>query len=467
MDHNACSLTAPTVAAFRDVFAGDVILPRDPGYDDARAVWNGMVDRHPSMVVLPTGVDGVIAAIRFAREQDLVVAVRSGGHSIPGLSTCDGGVVIDLSRMRGARVDPARRVARVNGGAHLGELDDAAQAFDMVCPVGVVSHTGVAGLTLGGGMGRIQRKFGLTIDSLLSVDVVTADGRKVRASQDENPDLFWGLRGAGPNFGIATSFEFRLHPFGTTVTHGSVVHPVDRAREVAALFRDIAEHGSDELMATFAIGMAVPAEAYPAEVASRPVAMMSVLHCGTEDAADRELARVRDQGPPVVDTITRKPYLTAQHAADEEMRWGHHFYMKSGYLQDFPDSALALCVDHVTRAPQGGACGIGLWAWGRAIADVPEEATAYTGREAGYWIAAEAMWDDASLDDAHRAWTRTAMADLQPFLMAGHYVNDVADSGDEDLVRFVYGDAKYERLKALKRAWDPDNVFRLNQNIRP
>jgi FAD/FMN-containing dehydrogenase len=353
------------------------------------------------------------------------------------------------------------------GGAHLAELDDAAQAFGMVCPVGVVAHTGVAGLTLGGGMGRIQRKFGLTIDSLISVDVVTADGRIVRASEEEEPELFWGLRGAGPNFGIATSFEFRLHPFGTTVTHGWVIHPVGRAYEVAALFREIAERGSDELMVTFGIGLAVPAQDFPPGLAGGPIAAMSVLHCGTEEEADRELAPIRHLGPPVIDTIMRKPYLEAQHAADEAMRWGHRFYMKSGYLLEFPDAALDVCVDQVTRATHGGDCSIGAWAWGRAIANKPEDATAYTGRGARYWIAAEAMWDDASLDDAHRAWTRTAMADLQPFPMSSRYVNDVAEPGDEDLIRSVYGDTKYERLRALKRAWDPDNCFRLNQNVRP
>src|SRR5262245_43254213 len=205
--------------ALRERFAGEIVTPSDTGYDAARAVWNGMVDRRPALVVRPTGVADVIEAIRFAREQELVIAVRGGGHSIPGLSTCDGGIVVDLSRMRGVRVDPEARTARASGGAHLGELDRQAQAFGLACPVGVVRHTGVAGLTLGGGMGRLQRKLGLTIDNLLSVDLVTADGRLVRASEDENPDLFWGLRGAGPNFGIATSFEFGLHPVGPVITH--------------------------------------------------------------------------------------------------------------------------------------------------------------------------------------------------------------------------------------------------------
>ncbi len=462
----ASNLGAAGIAAFRKALAGDVILPGDQGYDKARAVWNGMIDRYPAIVVRPTGSDDVRSAVRLAREHELTIAVRSGGHSIPGLSTCDGGIVIDLSRMRGVQVDPEHRTARTNGGAHLAELDAAAQAFGRVCPVGVVGHTGVAGLTLGGGMGRIQRKFGLTIDSLIAVELVTADGQFVRASEHENADLFWGLRGAGPNFGIATSFEFRLHGFGTTVTHGWVVHPIERIHDLVAAFREAVEVGADELMVTFGVGLALPAQDYPAEVAGRPIAWLTVMHCGSEDDADRDLARVRAVGQPVMDTITRKPYLVAQHTADEEMQWGHRFYMKSGFMASFPDGAIDVCVDHVRRAPEVGGCSIGAWGWGGAIADVPEDATAFTGRQANYWIAAEAVWDDPALDDAHRAWTRTAMADLDRFLMTARYVNDVAESGD-DVVRSVYGDAKYERLVALKRAWDPDNVFRLNQNVRP
>src|SRR5512133_3205867 len=212
-----------------------------------------MVDRRPAIVVRPVGVDDVVAALRFAREQELVVAVRCGGHSSPGLSTCDDGIVIDLSRMRGAEVDPERRTARISGGSLLAELDDAAQEHGLVCPVGVVSHTGVAGLTLGGGMGRLQRKHGLTIDNLVAVDLVTADGRLVHASEDEHPELFWGLRGAGANFGIVTAFEFRLHPLDHAITFGTVVHPLDRARDLAGLWRELAENGPDELFLSFGV----------------------------------------------------------------------------------------------------------------------------------------------------------------------------------------------------------------------
>ena len=446
------------LSSLREAFAGEIVVPADPGYDQARAVWNRMFDRRPAAVVRPAGVDDVAAALRFAQEEELVVAVRCGGHSIPGLSTCDDGIVIDLSAMRGAEVDRERRTARVSGGALLAELDDAAQAHGLVCPVGVVSHTGVAGLTLGGGMGRLQRKFGLTIDNLAAVELVTADGRLVRASDDEHPELFWGLRGAGANFGIVTSFEYRLHPLDHAITFGRVTHPLERARELAGLFRELAESGPDELFLSFGTAKERTDE--------DAFAFLTVLHCGLPDQAGRDLASVRAFGPPLADSIGVMPHLAAQHLNDEAQDWGHRFYMKSAFLPSFPDEAVDLCVEHATRAPDGADCEFSVWAWGRAIADVPEEAMAFTGREAAFWLAAEALWDDAALDEQCRAWGRAALDDLGPFASGGRYVNDVAEVG-ADVARMIYGDAKYERLVALKREWDPDNVFRLNQNIRP
>jgi FAD/FMN-containing dehydrogenase len=447
-----------------ETFAGEVVLPEDPEYDAARVVWNGMIERRPALVVRPTGTDDVRAAVRFAREQDLIVAVRCGGHSISGLSTCDDGIVIDLSRMRGVAVDADGRTAIAGGGALLSELDTQAQAHGLACPVGVVSHTGVAGLTLGGGMGRLMRKHGLTIDNLLSTEVVTADGRLVRASEDENPDLFWGLRGAGPNFGIVTAFEFQLHPLDPVSTAGAVIHPVERAGELAALYRELAETAPDELFLGFALGLALPAEDFPPEVAGKPIALITVLHSGTLEEAERDLAKLRAFGPPVVDSIAPKPYLEVQQMNDEAMDWGHRFYMKSGFLPSLPDDLVAVMVDHAASGPEGAEAGISLWATGRAIAEVPEEATAYTGREAAFWVAAEVFWDDPGLDDRSRDWGRAAMAAVKPFTSEGRYVNDVMEAGEaED----VYGNEKYERLVAVKRAWDPENVFRLNQNVQP
>jgi FAD/FMN-containing dehydrogenase len=451
--------------ALADGFAGEVIVPGDPGYDSARRVWNAMVDRRPAAIVRPTGPEDVLTAIRVAREADVVIAVRGGGHSIAGLSTCDDGIVIDLSRMGGVRVDPATWTARCGGGALLAELDDAAQAVGLVCPVGVVSHTGLAGLTLGGGMGRLQRKHGLTIDNLRAVEVATADGRLVRASADEHPELFWGLRGAGANFGVATSFEFGLHPLEGVVTQGSVTHPLERAVELGALFRQIAVEGPNELMATFNMSLAPPAADFPPEVAGRPIVELTVVHSGTAQEAERDLGDLRRFGPPVVDTIAAKRYVDVQHMSDQPMAWGRRFYMKSAFLLALPDEVVAVAVEHASRIPEGCEGSISTWAWGGAIAAVPEDATAFTGRDAAFWIAAEAAWEDPALDEASRGWARSFIADVTPFAVGGRYVNDVAEPGED--IAAIYGRAKQERLVALKRAWDPDNAFRLNLNVRP
>jgi len=441
-----------------DGFGGEIVRPGDAGYDAARVVWNGMVDRRPALVVRPASAEDVVTALRFAREQDLVVAVRCGGHSIPGFSTCDGGIVIDLSRLGGAQVDPERRIARVGGGALLAELDDAAQAHGLACPVGVVSHTGVAGLTLGGGMGRLQRRHGLTIDNLRAVELVTADGRRVRASADEEPELFWGMRGAGPNFGIVTAFELDLHPLGPDVTFGSVTHPVERAEALADRYRELLRDGPDELWASFALWLA--------DDDRTPVAAVRVLHCGDPDEAERALAGLRSSAPTLSDSIQPTNYLATQRMNDEATRWGHRFYMKSAFLPSLPDALVAAWAGRLDSVPEGANGEFSVWSFGRAIAAVPDEATAFTGRDAGFWAAVEILWDDPVLDDACRAWTRSAIADATEYASAGRYVNDVAEVGG-DLVRSIYGDAKHERLVALKRAWDPDNVFRLNQNIRP
>ncbi len=416
-----------------------------------------MIDRRPALIVRPVDAEDVAAAVRFARERELVVAVRGGGHSIPGLSTCDDGIVIDLSRVRGASVDPRARTARMGGGALLGELDDAALEHGLVCPVGVVSHTGVGGLTLGGGMGRLQRRFGLTIDNLLAVELVTADGRLVRASEDEEPELFWGMRGAGANFGVVTAFEFRLHPFDGEVTHGTVVHPAERAETLAEPYRELVETGSSSVWTSFGVGR---------DTDGRPISYVAVLHSGSADDAERDLAALRGLAGAVGDSIERKRYLTTQRLHDEATAWGHRFSMRSSFLRSMPDDLVRAWVERVERVPDGADGGYSVWSCGHAIAAVPDEATAFTGRDGLYWAAAEVQWDEPELDDACRAWGRGALAEAQPYESAGRYVNDVAEVED-GLARSIYGDAKYERLVALKRAWDPDNVFRLNQNIRP
>ena len=336
-----------------DGFAGEVLRPGDPGYDEARVVWNGMIDRRPALIVRPTTSSDVATAIRFARERELIVAVRCGGHSIPGLSTCDDGVVIDLSRMRGAQVEAQARTARVGGGALLAELDDAAQQHGLVCPVGVVSHTGVGGLTLGGGMGRLQRRFGLTIDNLLAVELVTADGRLIRASEEEYPELFWGMRGAGANFGIVTAFEFGLHPLDGPVTHGVVMHPIERAEALAERYRELVVTGPDAAWASFGIGLALPAEDYPPELAGRPIAYVAVLHSGSPTDAERDLGALRGIPGAATDSIEVKPYLTTQRLNDDATAWGHRFSMRSNFLSSLPDEVVSAWTERIARMPTG------------------------------------------------------------------------------------------------------------------
>ena len=454
---------AGALARFRKRFSGEVIAPGDPTYDDARRVWNGMIDRRPAIVVRPNHPSDVAAAIRLARDEDLPIAIRGGGHSLPGLSTCDGGMVIDLSRIRGAAVDPKARTARVGGGALLGELDVAAQAHGLVCPVGVVSHTGVGGLTLGGGMGRLQRKHGFTIDSLRAVELVTADGRLVRASEAENSDLFWAVRGAGANFGVVTSFEFDLHPYDGRITVASVVHPGTRIQEAWQLFSGLTATMPDHVMLTFNMTLGA-VDRVPAEHVDKPVVTVTAFHSGDINHAESELDDFMSFGSPVARSIAPQSYLDLQRSADEASAWGHRVYTKGGFTDELPAEALDRMVEHLASGTASDL--FGLWAQGGAIARVPEDATAFTGREARFQMSSESQWDDPSADRSRVSWGRDAYAIAEPYSRTGRYVNDVADSGP-DLGRWVYGDAKYDRLVAVKRAWDPDNVFRLNQNIKP
>ena len=364
VDQAVRHIDRPRLRAFRDHFSGEVVLPDDETYDASRAVWNGMIDRRPALILRPTSTDEVVAALRFARDEDLAIAVRSGGHSLPGHSTCDDGVIIDLAGMRGVTVDPERRVARCNGGARLAELDDAAQAVGLACTAGTVSHTGIAGLTLGGGMGRLQRKLGLAIDCLRAVELVTADGRQVRASADDNADLFWGMRGAGPNFGIVTALEFDLAPIGPTISRGFLVYSADRARDVFAAFREFGPTAPDDVFTSMIVGQAEEADELPAAMLGEPVVVVSIAFVGSEQDADRILAPLLSLGAPLSGGVRRVPYLESQHANDESMGWGHRIYTKSGFVNALPDELVDALVDHVTESPPGEDV-FSIWAFGR------------------------------------------------------------------------------------------------------
>ncbi len=346
---------APTRAqldTLRRSFAGDVVMPDATDYDDARRVWNAVFDRRPAVIVRPTSVDDVLAAVRFGRECDLEIAVRAGGHSAVGHSTTDGGLVIDLGRMNDVSVDPARRLARTGGGALLGTLDIAAQEHGLVCPVGVVGHTGVAGLTLGGGVGRLQRRFGLTIDSLRSVELVTADGRVVRVSADKEPELFWGLCGAGANFGIATSLELDLHPFSGTLHRGVHVHPATDIQELWPIFRAFVGAAPETIAAIFTIALAEPVEDYPESVAGRPIIVISYNHSGAGEDVEREIAPLLKGPAPASVTTTSEAYLVAQRSSDLSLAWGSRTAILGGFVADCSPAVLDAFV-----APRGAGPG--------------------------------------------------------------------------------------------------------------
>jgi FAD/FMN-containing dehydrogenase len=366
--------------------------------------------------------------------------------------------------MAEVRVDPGRRVATAAGGALLGELDRRAQAVGLACPTGHVSHTGVGGLTLGGGVGRLTRRHGLTLDNLLGVELVTADGRRVRADPGTEPELFWGLRGAGANLGIATSFELGLHPVGPEVLAGIAVHPIERAREIAAAFTAAMAAAPDEVTAGMGWFVAPPGPPFPPAVAGRPVVVVNATHAGPLPGAEADLAPLRALRP-ALDTFAPRSYLDLQAESDDHYRWGRRYYWKGLLLEALAAEAVDQIGALLAAAP-GPDCGVGLLSLGGAFGRVPEDATAFSGRDATLWLITEAVWDDPAEDPARVAWGREAMAALRPFATSVNYVNDLGQL-DQDAVRSAYGPAKYDRLVALKRTWDPANVLRRNQNIRP
>jgi FAD/FMN-containing dehydrogenase len=457
-------LEATAVAGLRRVVTGEVFGPADDGYDEHRRVWNGSIDRHPALVVRCRGVDDVRAALRFGRDQQLPIAVRSGGHSFPGLSTCDDGLLIDLRLMSGVRVDPDARTVGVQAGVLLGELDAATQEHGLAVPAGIVSHTGLAGLTLGGGIGWVQRKHGLTVDSLVSADVVTADGGFVRAAEDENADLFWGLRGGGGNFGIVTDFRFRLVPVGPQVMAGAAFWPIEQAGAVLRRHRDWLAGCPDELMTLVVQRLAPPLPAVPADLVGRPVIAVAACYAGDVAEGERVLRPMREFGSPVLDLFAAKPFVAHQQMFDPSFRHGCWYYVRSCDVAELSDDVIDVVVEHGRRI-SSPVSSIALWQMGGAVARVGEDETAFNGRSTGFTFNINGNTVTADGFDEQRQWARDYWSALAPF-HTGVYVNFLMEEG-EDRVRAAYGGAKYDRLRSLKRTYDPTNVFRLNQNIRP
>jgi len=457
-------ITPGHLEQLRRSFRGEIVTPDDRTYDEARRLWNAVHDRRPSLIVRPTSAAEVATAVAFGREHDLEIAVQSGGHAASGLGGHEGCLVINLSAMRGVEVDPSTRSARANGGALLGELDVAAQAHGLVCPIGVIGHTGVAGLTLGGGIGRLQRHFGLTIDNLTAVEIVTADGRLVRATATDEPELFWGLRGAGSNFGIATAFEFRLQPFGPALHRGVLTFRSTQVEEIWRIFHDYAANAPDTVAAIFGIAPAGPDEGYPDDVVGRPIAYLAWNHSGPAGTTEADTAGLRVGPKPLTETIGSQPYLDVQTAHDLAFAWGERSFIKSHNANDVRAETLHALVDLVSDVP--GDASVSVTALGGAIGRLDEEATAYTGRTAAFDMSADSSWTDPEQDAANQDWCRRALAAFGPLEPLGGYANGNADAGPEETHR-IFGAAKVARLAALKRSWDPDNVFHVNHNIEP
>jgi FAD/FMN-containing dehydrogenase len=444
--------------------AGTVIDPGSADYDAARAIWNAMHDRRPALIVRPESPQDVAAAIRYARERDLVIAVRGGGHSMPGHSVCDDGIVIDLRALDRIEVDPQTRRATVGGGALLGDVDRATQAHGLVVPAGVVSHTGAGGLTLGGGVGRLMRRFGLTIDSLLAAEVVLADGRIVRASEDENPDLFWALRGGGGNFGVVTEFEFALHPLSELVILATF-HPLTDARAVIERGRAaMADGAPDELLWTSFLRRATDVPWMPRELVGRHGIMSLIEWSGDAGAGRGLLAGIRDELRPVAGELAVVPFLTIQTITDDLFAHGLRTYIKAGFVDELHDELIDALLERATGLGSP-ISQVELLAMRGAIARVERDATAFPFRDAGWLINIPATWRDVADDEREIAWARGTYAAIKPHLSEGNYVNFMGDDAD-DTAEGAYG-RTLQRLQEIKAVYDPENVFRLNQNIVP
>jgi FAD/FMN-containing dehydrogenase len=449
-------------------FRGALITAEHADYDDARAVWNGTVDRRPRLIARCTGVADVAAAVRSARDRDLEIAVRGGGHNVAGTAVCDDGIVIDLSAMRAVSVDPAQRTVHVQGGALWGDVDHETQAHGLATTGGIVSHTGVGGLSLGGGIGWLMRKHGLTVDNLVEAEVVTADGEIIRASAHDHPDLFWALRGGGGNFGVVTSFRFALHPVGPTVTAGPVFWAAADTTDVLRFYRDFVADAPDELGTVIRLGTIPPLPVINPEFHFRPALGVACCYAGPVEDGERTVRALRRFGTPLVDLVGPTLYLDHQTSIDVTAPHGWHYYWKGTNLTGLSNEVIDVVADHVYRArsPRSYAA---IFHMGGAVARVPRDATGYAGRHVAHTMSIDAVWltdQDDTVGTTETGWARGFFEALQPH-HAGVYVNFLDADDDTSRVREAYGDDTYRRLTQIKAKYDPDNVFHNNRNIRP
>jgi FAD/FMN-containing dehydrogenase len=457
-DGGSVVLDEGAINALRSSMRGVLLQPEHDDYDDARKLWNAMIDRRPALIARCAGPSDVIDAVKFARDHQLLVSVRGGGHNVTGIAVCDGGLMIDLSQMRSVRVDPVKRTARAEGGAKWVDFDHETQAFGLATTGGTASDTGIAGLTLGGGIGWLGGKYGLVSDNLISVDIVTADGQLLTASATEHADLFWGVRGGGGNFGIVTSFEYQLHPVGPMVLGGMVVHPFSRAKDVLNFYGEFSSSVPDELVT--ASGLLTSPEGHP-------TVAIAACYNGPLEAGEEVLRPLREFGPPLEDHLQPMPYVQVQRMFDETWGIGRQYYIKAPWVKAISGDAIDILVDHFAEvtSPQSVAV---FFQKNGAMHRGPHDQTAFGHREAQYLLVIASIWLDPGNAEPHIGWTRRLSEAIAPYTMGGDYVNDLGSEAEEgeERIKAGYG-ANYERLVAVKNTYDPSNFFCHNSNIKP
>lgn len=454
------------VQAFQTRFQGEVLRPSDPGYDEARTIWNRMIDKYPALIARCIHANDVIQAVNFARDNNLRLSVRGGGHNVAGTAVCDQGLMIDLSLMKEIQVDPQGRTATAQPGVVFGELDRATQPYGLAVPGGIVSATGMAGLTLGGGFGWLTRKYGFTSDNLISAEVVTAAGELLTASATENADLFWGLRGGGGNFGVVTSFKFQLQPVGPDVVAGMIIYPLEAAADTLRFYRDFTA-SSPEALGTMAVFLlAPPAPFIPQALHRKPVLAIIVCYVGTVEEGERVVQPLRNFGAPIFDGIQVKPFTSHNSALDAGQPSGMHYYWKSEYVTELADDAIETLVTFAATMTSPYSR-LAVFQLGGAVQRHDEQAMAVSHRNAKYVIAINTGWADPQDTLKQIQWTSDLWTAIRPFSSGGVYVNFLSADDGEDRVRAAYGATKFERLAQVKRKYDPDNLFQMNKNIKP
>ena len=459
------TLNQDTLRKFKESLHGELILSDDPGYNDARAIWNAMIDRRPALIARCLGVADVVTCVNFAREHGLIQSIKGGGHNISGLAVCEGGLMLDMSRMRGVWVDPTTRTARAQAGCLLSDVDRETQLHGLAAVLGFISNTGLTGLTLDGGFGYLTRRFGWTSDNLISLEVVTADGRIVRASEKENSDLFWGLRGGGGNFGVVTNFEYKLHPVGPEVTAGAIAWRAESAGKVLEMFRAVMEKAPPEFVCVAGLRIAPPAPWLAKDVHGKPIVALFVCHTGQLTEGEKLVAPIKAFDSPVGDIIQRRPYVTQQNLLDGTQPKGRRYYWKSEYLPDLKPDLLAKTISHA-KAISSPHSAILLFPLDGTLNRLPENHSAVGNRDAAWVLNITASWEKAENDTANIEWARAAWRDLRRFSTGGTYVNFLTEEEGDDRVHAAYGN-NYERLVEVKSKWDPANLFTMTKNIAP